>query len=153
MKEKKRENIPYLLQKIQKKNMITGLTKIIGTRFTHERELYRILGLPANKSRKIKNLTKVQRKNYVFTLNKFNFLYQDKDREEIESRAALSSMNIYRQWRYKHGLPCRGQRTKTNASTAHNRIVGRPTEKQIKKGILKSKKKFEQIYKNTPRLR
>ena len=149
MKEKKRENIPYLIQKIPHKNMITGLTKVIGTKYTHERELYRILGFPANKSRKIKNLTRVQKKNYVFTLNKYNFLYKDKDREEIESRGALASMNVYRQWRYKHGLPCRGQRTKTNASTAHHRIRGNPTEKQINKGILKSKKKFQQILKKT----
>jgi len=42
--------------------MITGLTKIIGTRFTHALEINRILGLPINQSRKIKNLTKLQKK-------------------------------------------------------------------------------------------
>jgi len=143
IKPKKRENIPYLIEKNQKKNIISGLTRVIGTRFLHQTDLKRLLGFPANKSVKINKLTETQKKNYVYTLNKYNFLYEDKDREEVDSRLALITIKPYRQWRYIHGLPCRGQRTKTNASTAHHRIhlrakniITTPLKKSITKKII-----------------
>jgi len=145
IKQKKRENIPYLIEKIQRKNIITGLTRVIGTRFLHNKDLNRVLGIPAHKSSKIAKLSSTQKKNYVFNLNKFNFLYEDKDREEIDSRLALITIKSYRQWRYTHGLPCRGQRTKTNASTSYFRTHARITFNQIKKERSKRNKNFNKI--------
>lgn len=149
IKEKKRENIPYLIEKNQKKNIITVLTKVIGTRFTHALQINRILGLPLKKSEKVQQLTKVQKKHYVYALNSLNFTYQDKDREEVTSRAALITIKSYRHWRFKNGLPCRGQRTKTNASTAFHRKRGGPTAKEKTKLFMKNKKKFDKAYKKT----
>jgi ribosomal protein S13 len=142
LKPKKRENIPYLIEKIKKKNIISGLTRVIGTRFLHGSGLCKKLGFPEHKSEKILNLTEPQRKIYDFTLNKYNFLYEEKDREEVLCRGLLNSINCYRDWRFMHGLPCRGQRTKTNASTAQTRIRPKNTPDIIKKENLKSKKKF-----------
>jgi ribosomal protein S13 len=147
IKQKKRENIPYLIEKIQRKNIITGLTRVIGTRFLHNKDINRVLGMPAHKSAKIAKLTSTQKKNYVYNLNKYNFLYEDKDREEIDSRLALMTIKSYRQWRYNHGLPCRGQRTKTNASTAHFRTHARMTVNSIKKERSKSNKSFNKTFK------
>jgi len=113
------------LKKYRKKNIISGLTRVIGTRFLHQTDLTRLLGISITKSSKISKLSEVQRKNYTYNLNKYNFIYEDKDREEVDSRLALIAIKPYRQWRYKNGLPCRGQRTKTNASTAYHRIHSR----------------------------
>jgi len=153
IKQKKRENIPYLIEKIQRKNIISGLTRVIGTRFFHQKDLNRLLGFPAHKSSKINKLTSIQKKNYVYNLNKYNFFYEDKDREEIDSRLALITIRSYRQWRFNHGLPCRGQRTKTNASTAYYRVNARITQNIIKKQRSKANKSFsntfKQVSKNT----
>jgi len=62
IKPKKRENIPYLIEKIQKKNIISGLTRVIGTRFLHQTDLTRLLGFAINKSSKINKLTAAQKK-------------------------------------------------------------------------------------------
>jgi len=72
-----------------------------------------------------------------------NFIYIGKDREEVNKRTALMNIKSYRHWRFRNGLPCRGQRTKTNASTAHYRIRGGLTAKEKLNIILKSKRKFE----------
>nr|YP_010576314.1 ribosomal protein S13 [Thecamoeba quadrilineata]UZN43851.1 ribosomal protein S13 [Thecamoeba quadrilineata] len=147
IKQKKRENIPYLIEKIQRKNIISGLTRVIGTRFLHNKDINRILGIPAHKSTKISKLNSTQKKNYVFNLNKYNFFYEDKDREEIDSRLALITIKSYKQWRYSHGLPCRGQRTKTNASTAYFRTHVRITDNMIKKGRSQANKSFNKTFK------
>jgi ribosomal protein S13 len=147
LKPKKRENIPYLIEKIKRKNIISGLFKVIGTRFLHANSFNKKLGFPGNKLTKILKLTEPQRKIYTFTLNKYNFLYEEKDREEILCRSILHSIKTYRNWRFMHGLPCRGQRTKTNASTAHYRIRPRITNNIIKKQNSKANKKFLKIYK------
>lgn len=144
LKPKKRENIPYLIEKIEKKNILTGLTRIIGTKFLHKKDINKFLGIPEHKSSKIKNLNPTQRKNYIHNLNQYNFIYEDKDREEIESRMALMSIKAYRQWRYSRGLPCRGQRTKTNASTAYFRRHARITANSIKKARSNANKRFTQ---------
>lgn len=144
LKPKKRENIPYLIEKIEKKNIITGLIRVIGTRFLHNKDINKSLGIPEHKSSRIKNLSYTQKKNYVYNLNQYNFLYEYKDAEEIDSRSTLLNMKPmpYKQWRYAHGLPCRGQRTKTNASTAYYRTHSRVTYNKIKKDLSKSNKKF-----------
>lgn len=147
LKPKKRENIPYLIEKIKRKNIISGLFKVIGTRFLHADSLQKKLGFPGNKLTKILKLTEPQRKIYTFTLNKYNFLYEEKDREEILCRSILNNIKTYRNWRFLHGLPCRGQRTKTNASTAYHRIRPRTIDNTIKKKNIKAKKNFIKIYK------
>jgi len=143
---KKRENIPYLISKLGKKNIITGLTRVIGTRYLHTKDIHRFLGIPEHKSSKIDKLTQTQRKNYIHNLNQYNFIYEDKDREEVDSRLALLNVKPYKQWRFDHGLPCRGQRTKTNASTAHFRVNARVTPNKIKKERSKANKKFNTLY-------
>jgi small subunit ribosomal protein S13 len=42
----------------------------------------------------------------------------------------LQEINCYRGQRHRRGLPCRGQRTKTNAKTRRGRKAGSPIKKK-----------------------
>lgn len=53
-----------------------------------------------------------------------NFRINDDLREQIrQARARIRSISAYRSFRYASGLPCRGQRTRSNAMTSRRLSV------------------------------
>lgn len=122
-KPKKRENILYLVGEKNKLEPITTvLKKIVGCGLTPAKFLPKLLGLPFHKTRKIYTLDPDQSRVYINLLNKYNFEFEIKDEAEIQNRLRLDRIKPLRQWRYLNRLPCRGQRTKTNAKTAKSRF-------------------------------
>lgn len=123
-KPKKRENILYLVGDRNKQEpIITILKKIVGCGLTPTKYLSKLLGIPFHKTRKIQTLDPDQSRVYINLLNKYNFEFEAKDEAEIQNRLRLDRIKPLRQWRYLNRLPCRGQRTKTNAKTAKKRFM------------------------------
>ena len=123
-KPKKRENIVYLIEKKENKKeaIITILRKIVGCGLAPSMYFPKLLGIPYNKTRKINTLSPDQLRMYTDLLQKYNFDFEAKDESEIQNRLRLDRIKPLRQWRYLNRLPCRGQRTKTNAQTAKSRF-------------------------------
>jgi small subunit ribosomal protein S13 len=123
-KPKKRENIVYLIDKKENKKepIITILKKIVGCGLAPAKYFPKLLGIPYNKTRKIHTLNADQTRMYTDLLQKYNFDFEAKDESEIQNRLRLDRIKPLRQWRYLNRLPCRGQRTKTNAQTAKSRF-------------------------------
>ena len=123
-KPKKRENIAYLLEnkKNKKQPITTILRKIVGCGLAPAKYFPKLLGIPYNKTKKIYTLDHDQARMYTDVLQKYNFEFEAKDEAEIQNRLRLDRIKPLRQWRYINRLPCRGQRTKTNAQTAKSRF-------------------------------
>ena len=123
-KPKKRENITYLIENKQNKKepITTILRKIVGCGLAPAKYFPKLLGIPYNKTKKILTLNPDQTRMYTDLLNKYNFDFEAKDEAEIQNRLRLDRIKPLRQWRYLNRLPCRGQRTKTNAQTAKSRF-------------------------------
>lgn len=122
-KPKKRENILYLVGPRNKQEPInTILKKIVGCGLAPTKYLPKLLGIPFHQTRKIETLDPDQSRVYINLLNKYNFEFEIKDEAEIQNRLRLDRIKPLRQWRYLNRLPCRGQRTKTNAQTAKSRF-------------------------------
>jgi ribosomal protein S13 len=129
-KPKKRENITYLIEnkQNQKEPITTILRKIVGCGLAPAKYFPKLLGIPYNKTKKILTLNSDQSRMYTDLLNKYNFDFEAKDEAEIQNRLRLDRIKPLRQWRYLNRLPCRGQRTKTNAQTAKSRFKVKHTQ-------------------------
>lgn len=98
-----------------KKRLEYALTYIYGLGLAKSREVIAKAGLdPAQKAddltdEQITSLTGVLRAEYV--------IEGDLRRETAQNIRRLISINAYRGYRHRRGLPVRGQRTKTNART------------------------------------
>ena len=122
-KPKIRQNILTLVgTRNYREPTVTILKKIVGCGMTPTKHLPKLFGIPFHQTRKIGVLDTDQLRIYTHLLNKYNFEFEAKDEAEISNRLRLDRIKPLRQWRYLHRLPCRGQRTKTNAKTAKSRF-------------------------------
>ena len=64
-----------------------------------------------------------EQKKIVDELQKY-VLENDLKREQAAAIKRLKEIKCYRGMRHKRGLPCRGQRTKTNARTRRGKKTG-----------------------------
>lgn len=91
-----------------------GLTAIYGIGRPRARLICEITGVPFNK--KVKDLTDADLEKLRDEVNKFT-VEGDLRREVTMSIKRLMDLGCYRGMRHRKGLPCRGQRTRTNART------------------------------------
>lgn len=121
-KPKKRENILYLLEKNKKEPITYILKRVVGCGLTPAKYFPKLLGIPFHKTKKVEKLNPDQGRMFTDLLQEYNFEFEAKDELEIQNRLRLDRIKPLRQWRYLHRLPCRGQRTKTNAQTSKSRF-------------------------------
>ena len=91
-----------------------GLTAIYGIGRPRARKICEACGI--DYSKKIKDLTDQDLEKIREALAQFT-LEGDLRREVTMSIKRLMDMGCYRGFRHRRGLPCRGQRTRTNART------------------------------------
>lgn len=148
LKPKKRENILVLIAERNKQEpTITILKKIVGCGMTPTKFLPKVFGIPFHQTRKIGKLEPDQLRIYTNLLKTYNFDFEIKDEVEIQNRLRLDQIKSLKQWRYIHRLPCRGQRTKTNAKTAKQRfkvkhIAMRNVSDKLRKSDIRNYKKI-----------
>jgi small subunit ribosomal protein S13 len=98
------------------KTIEAGLMKIKGIGLTRAQLICAYLEIA--KTKKFSELSKDKIKeisNFIDT----NFVISGKlNREKVLNIKGLIKMSSYRGFRHVKGLPCRGQRTRTNATTA-----------------------------------
>jgi len=91
-----------------------GLTSIYGIGRTTAQKICVAAGIPFNK--KVKELTDGDLEKLRDEVGKLT-IEGDLRRELTMSIKRLMDMGCYRGFRHRRGLPCRGQRTRTNART------------------------------------
>ncbi|MFN3617583.1 MAG: 30S ribosomal protein S13 [Aquabacterium sp.] len=91
-----------------------GLTSIYGIGRTTAQKICVAAGIPFNK--KVKELTDGDLEKLRDEVSKLT-IEGDLRRELTMSIKRLMDMGCYRGFRHRRGLPCRGQRTRTNART------------------------------------
>lgn len=115
------------------KKVTISLTYIYGIGLTRAQEIVEKLGLdPASRASEltddqISKITKLLENDYE--------VEGDLRRQIASSIRRLQSISSYRGIRHRRGLPCRGQRTKTNARTrkGKKRTVGAIRDKAARK--------------------
>lgn len=95
-------------------HIVIGLQAIYGIGSTRARQVCERAGVEA--SIKVKDLTEAQLEKLREQVAKF-IVEGDLRREVTMSVKRLMDMGCYRGFRHRRGLPCRGQRTRTNART------------------------------------
>ena len=91
-----------------------GLTAIYGIGRTRAREICVAAGVPFDK--RVKDLNDAEMERIRDQISKIT-VEGDLRREVSMSIKRLMDLGCYRGLRHRKGLPCRGQRTKTNART------------------------------------
>lgn len=91
-----------------------GLTAIYGIGRSRARLILEKCGIP--NSKKVKDLTDAELELIRDAVSKFT-VEGDLRREVQLSIKRLIDLGTYRGMRHRRGLPCRGQRTRTNART------------------------------------
>ncbi len=91
-----------------------GLTAIYGIGRARARQILDTCGIPYDK--KVKDLTDAELERIRDAVSKFT-VEGDLRREVQLSIKRLIDLGTYRGMRHRRGLPCRGQRTRTNART------------------------------------
>ena len=91
-----------------------GLTSIYGIGRTTAQKICSAAGIPFNK--KIKELTDGDLEKIREEVGKLT-IEGDLRRELSMNIKRLMDLGCYRGFRHRRGLPCRGQRTRTNART------------------------------------
>jgi len=91
-----------------------ALTAIYGVGRTRAQKICASAGV--NRSAKIKDLTETEMERLRDEVAKFT-VEGDLRREVTMSIKRLMDLGCYRGVRHRRGLPCRGQRTRTNART------------------------------------
>ena len=97
------------------KHMVIALTYIHGIGRTSARKILDSVGLPHTTNsddlseRDVTNIRKIMDDEFV--------VEGDRRREVAMDVKRLTDVGCYRGIRHRKGLPCRGQRTKTNART------------------------------------
>ena len=104
-----------------------GLTAIYGIGRSRSRLILEQCGIPCTK--KVQDLTDAELERIRDAVSKFT-VEGDLRREVQLSIKRLIDLGTYRGMRHRRGLPCRGQRTRTNARTRKGpRKVGVPLNK------------------------
>ena len=97
------------------KRVEIGLTYIYGIGLTLSKEILAKTGI--NPDTRVRDLTEDEVAKIRTTLDEDYKVEGDLRREESLNIKRLIEINSYRGKRHRNGLPCRGQRTKTNART------------------------------------
>ncbi|OSI13158.1 30S ribosomal protein S13 [Neisseria canis] len=95
-------------------HIVIGLQAIYGIGSTRAKLICEAAGVPA--SAKVKDLDETQLEALREQVGKYE-IEGDLRREVTMSIKRLMDMGCYRGFRHRRGLPCRGQRTRTNART------------------------------------
>ena len=93
---------------------VIGLQAIFGIGQTRAQQI--CVAASVNPSTKVKDLTEAEMETLREAVAKFT-VEGDLRREITMSIKRLMDMGCYRGLRHRRGLPCRGQRTRTNART------------------------------------
>lgn len=93
---------------------VIGLQAIFGIGSTRAQQI--CAAASVNPSSKIKDLSEAEMESLRVEVSKFT-VEGDLRREITMSIKRLMDMGSYRGFRHRRGLPCRGQRTRTNART------------------------------------
>lgn len=96
------------------KNIIFGITKIYGIGLKTSIKICNILNI--DKKKKIYKLTEQEKKNIIEYIRNITI---ENDLKILikENLKRIINLNSFKSLRHKKKLPCRGQRTKTNAKT------------------------------------
>ncbi len=99
----------------REKRIEIGLTYIYGIGATRAKEILAKTGI--NPDTRVKDLTDEQEALLREVIEKNYTIEGDLRRETAMNIKRLSEIGCYRGLRHRRGLPCHGQRTKTNART------------------------------------
>ncbi|AFP84185.1 ribosomal protein S13 [Candidatus Carsonella ruddii HT isolate Thao2000] len=98
----------------EKKNILFGLTKIYGIGIKLSNKICKKLKIDVKK--KVFNLSNIE---FELLNNFIKKIIIENDLKLLikENLKRILNLNSYKSYRHKKKLPCRGQRTKTNAKT------------------------------------
>ena len=103
------------------KRVEIGLTYIYGIGRTSSNGILTEAGV--NPDTRVRDLTDDEVKKIASVIDETQMVEGDLRREIAMNIKRLQEINSYRGMRHKKGLPCRGQRTKTNARTRRGKKV------------------------------
>ncbi len=99
----------------REKRVEIGLTYIYGIGVTSSNRILKEAGV--NPDTRVKDLTDDEVKNIAQIIADSQIVEGDLRRETAMNIKRLKEIGCYRGIRHRKGLPCRGQKTKTNART------------------------------------
>lgn len=99
----------------REKRVEIGLTYIYGIGVTSSNRILKEAGV--NPDTRVKDLTDDEVKNIAQVIVDTQIVEGDLRREVAMNIKRLQEISCYRGIRHRKGLPCRGQKTKTNART------------------------------------
>ncbi len=99
----------------REKRVEIGLTYIYGIGVTSSNRILKEAGV--NPDTRVKDLTDDEVKNIAQVISDSQIVEGDLRREVAMNIKRLQEISCYRGIRHRKGLPCRGQKTKTNART------------------------------------
>ena len=99
----------------REKRVEVGLTYIYGIGLTSSKRILKEAGV--NPDTRVKDLTDDEVKNIATVITETQVVEGDLRRETAMNIKRLKEIGCYRGIRHRKGLPCRGQKTKTNART------------------------------------
>ena len=99
----------------REKRIEIGLTYIYGIGITSSNRILKDAGVDPNT--RVKDLTDDEVKNIATVISETQMVEGDLRRETAMNIKRLQEIGCYRGIRHRKGLPCRGQKTKTNART------------------------------------
>ena len=109
------------------KRLEVALTYIYGIGPARAKKILEVTGISADL--RTDDLTENDIKNLRNALSEFH-IEGDLRREVTMNIKRLQEINSYRGMRHKRNLPCRGQRTKTNARTRRGKKTGPVSKKK-----------------------
>jgi len=101
------------------KRIVIGLTYIFGIGNTKSKEILNKIGIDENK--RVKDLTVEEEKSLRDLIQEDYMVEGELRTQRIMDIKRLMEIGSYRGDRHKKSLPCRGQRTHTNARTRKGR--------------------------------
>jgi small subunit ribosomal protein S13 len=112
------------------KRLVIALTYILGVGPTRSKKICALCTL--DESVRVKDLTSEQEQVLRDTLAKMGYLLEaDLRRERSQNVKRLQDIGSYRGYRHRRRLPCRGQKTKTNARTRRGRKGAAVAKKKV----------------------
>ncbi len=110
------------------KKLLWALTYIYGIGLTSSKKILEATGIDPDK--RTDDLTEDDINRLREEIEKNYQVEGDLRRKVGMDIKRLQEINCYRGQRHRRGLPCRGQRTKTNAKTRRGRKAGSPIKKK-----------------------
>ena len=114
------------------KRTVVALTYLFGIGPTSAEQVCNVLGIEFDKQ--AQELTEDDLSRVGSYIDK-NFVIEGELRRlEASNITRLRKINCYREIRHRRGLPCRGQRTRTNARTRKGKkrtVAGRKSVKEV----------------------